>query len=134
MHSTTDQIDTKQLRQFGFLMGGMLIVFFAFLIPWIWGLAYPIWPWLAAAGFGSIAFIRPSALRPIYIAWMKVGAILGWINTRLLLGIVFFLIFVPVGLIMRIFRDPMNRKYDHSGDTYRVESSQPKTENLERPF
>jgi len=46
----------------------------------------------------------------------------------------FYLIFFPVGMIMRIFNDPMHRKFDASADTYRVPSNAIKHENMEKPF
>lgn len=124
----------KQLRQFGLIMAGMITLFFALLIPWIWGIALPLWPWVVAGVFAAVALIAPGLLKPVYQVWMKIGHVLGWINTRLILGIVFFLIFVPVGLVMRLMKDPMRRKLHEPVESYRVESKQPVTENLERPF
>jgi len=61
----------------------------------------------------------PFILRPIYVGWMKFAFVLGWINTRLILGIFFYLILTPVGLIMRLFgRDPLHRKFDRDATTY----------------
>jgi len=52
-----------------------------------------------------------------------------------LLSIVFYLIFLPIGLIMRLFgKDPMKRKFDKSTKTYRVKSKQPSVDHLEKPF
>jgi hypothetical protein len=53
----------------------------------------------------------PIILRPVFKLWLKVAHAVGWFNTQLLLSIVFILIFIPTGLIMRLFRkDPMKRK------------------------
>ncbi len=57
-----------------------------------------------------IAF-SPSILRPIFKLWLKVAHAIGWFNTQLLLSIVFIFVFIPTGLVMRLFRkDPMKRK------------------------
>ncbi len=57
-----------------------------------------------------IAF-SPTLLRPVFKLWLKVAHAIGWFNTQLLLSIVFILMFIPTGLIMRLFRrDPMKRK------------------------
>ncbi len=57
-----------------------------------------------------IAF-SPITLRPVFKLWLKVAHSIGWFNTQLLLSIVFILIFIPTGLVMRLFRkDPMKRK------------------------
>ena len=58
----------------------------------------------------TIAF-SPITLRPIFRLWLKVAHAVGWFNTQILLSVVFILIFIPTGLIMRLFRkDPMKRK------------------------
>ena len=57
-----------------------------------------------------IAF-SPIILRPVFRLWLKVAHAVGWFNTQVLLSVVFILIFIPTGLIMRLFRkDPMKRK------------------------
>ena len=81
-----------------------------------------------------MALIAPASLRPVYKVWMRFAGVLGWINTRIILGLVFFLMFFPFGLIMRLFNDPMRRKLDKSIKTYRVLSTSPKRENMEKLF
>ena len=132
--NTLKRPEPKQLRQFGLIMAGMIVLFFALLIPWIWGFEIPLWPWVLAGAFAVVAAAAPSLLRPVYTGWMKVGAVLGWINTRLILGIVFFLIFVPAGLVMRAVRDPMRRRLNEPVSSYRIPSKQPVVDNLEKPF
>ena len=57
-----------------------------------------------------IAFF-PNILRPVFKLWLKIGHAIGWFNTQLLLFVVFILVFIPTGLVMRLFRkDPMKRK------------------------
>ena len=68
---------------------------------------------------------------------MKFAFVLGWINTRLILGIFFYLILTPVGLIMRLFgRDPLHRKLDRKATTYweKRGSVEFKRERYERLF
>ena len=44
---------------------------------------------------------------------MKFGNVMNWINTRLILGVMFYGIFLPIGLCMRLFgKDPMQRTLD----------------------
>ena len=57
-----------------------------------------------------VAF-APTLLRPVFNLWLKIAHAIGWFNTQVLLTIVFILVFIPTGLIMRLFRkDPMKRK------------------------
>ena len=123
-----------ELRKFGLITGGMLILFFDILIPWIWGFAMPLWPLIVAGVLAAMALIYPRSLGPVYSVWMRFADVLGWINTRIILGVIFFLIFFPFGMLMRLFNDPMRRKMDPSADSYRITSNPTKPENMERPF
>lgn len=129
----TDMTPTE-LRKFGLVTAAMLVLFFDILIPWIWGIALPVWPLIAASVLILMALLVPKALGPVYIAWMKFANVLGWINTRIILGVIFYVIFMPVGLIVRAVSDPMRRKSDSNANSYREESRQPKIENMERPY
>ncbi|MDR4496981.1 MAG: SxtJ family membrane protein [Candidatus Scalindua sp.] len=64
-----------------------------------------------------VAF-APTLLRPVFKLWMKLAHAVGWFNTQVLLTVVFILIFIPTGLIMKLLRkDPMKRKM-YAEDTY----------------
>lgn len=127
--------DKKTLREFGLVFAAGLVLIFGLLLPWIWDKAWPTWPWIAAATFAVTGLILPQVLKPFYLLWMKIGHVLGWINTRLILGITFFVMFAPVALLMRLFgKDPLMRRLDKSATTYRVASDKPPRERLERPF
>ena len=134
MPHVSHDISKADLRKFGLLTSALLIVFFVLLIPWIWDLAYPLWPWIVGAILSSIALIYPAALKPVYRVWMRFAEVLGWINTRIILGLIFYVFFVPFGFVMRLFNDPMRRKMDSVTDSYRVASQMPKPENMERLF
>ena len=127
-------MSNQELRKFGLVTGAMLILFFDLLIPWIWGIAMPMWPLIAAAILAAMAIILPASLGPVYNVWMRFAEALGWVNTRIILSVIFFLLLFPLGMIMRIFNDPMRRKLDDSADSYRVPSNPPKPENMERPY
>jgi len=52
--------------------------------------------------------------------------------TAILLGIAFFLIILPAGLVMRLYKaDPMRREFDESAESYRVPSPKPVAGSLE---
>jgi len=127
--------DTKTLREFGLVFAAGLVLFFGLLLPWIWDKPWPAWPWIGAAAFAGAGLILPRALKPLYIAWMKIGHVLGWINTRIILGIVFFLVFLPVALLFRVTgHDPMRRKLDLGVSSYRQPSETLPPERMEKPF
>ena len=134
MSKSDTKMSPKELRKFGLVTAGMLILFFDLLIPWIWDIPMPVWPLYPAVILASMALIIPAALGPVYKIWMRFAEALGWINTRIILGLIFFLVFFPFGIIMRMFNDPMRRKFDQSAKSYRVSSNPTKPENMERPF
>ena len=132
--ATTPRDDRRDLRVFGLLMAGLVALCFGVLVPWVWGLGWPLWPWLVGAAFAVAALAAPQALGPVQRLWLRLGHGLGWLNTRLILGLVFVLVFVPVGLAMRLFRDPLARRADPAAASYRRPSRQPRREHLDRPF
>ena len=72
-----------------------------------------------SAVFFGLAFSRPGLLKPVYICWMSLAFVLGWINTRLILCVMFYLVFTPIGLIMRVFRiDLLDRKIEKNKESY----------------
>ena len=91
----------KDIKNFGFLIGGILVIISLFLI-WKDIASYKI---IMPIGVIFILFGKflPTILKPIYLAWMTFAVILGWIMTRVILAILFYLIVTPIGLIGRIF-------------------------------
>lgn len=124
-----------ELRTFGLLFSGLLCLFFGLLLPWLWGFGLPVWPWPVAALLVVGALLKPVLLAPLYQVWMKIAAVLGWINTRLLMVIIFYGMILPVGLVMRLGgRDALARRFDPQAATYRIERTPPPPDHLRRPF
>ena len=133
--STTATPDRQELRKFGFVFATGLVLIFGLFFPWVLEKPSPYWPWIVAAVFAVSALILPQILKPVFLLWMKIGHVLGWINTRIILGVVFFIIFAPVALLMRLFgNDPMHRRLDETASTYRINSEKLPRERMERPF
>jgi hypothetical protein len=66
---------------------------------------------------------------------MRFGLVMSRITTPLILGLIYFALFVPVGAIMRLSgRDPMRRRIDPRAQTYRVPSRARSPDSLERPY
>ncbi len=132
---TTATPDRQELRKFGFVFATGLVLIFGLFFPWVLEKPSPSWPWIVAAVFAGLALLLPQILKPVFLLWMKIGHVLGWINTRIILGVVFFIIFAPVALLMRLFgNDPMHRQLDATASTYRINSEKLPRERMERPF
>lgn len=115
----TTTVEPRQLRSFGLLVGGV----FALLAVWPvvrHGLGVRIWALIPAAFLVVPALLAPPLLRPLYVVWMALGRILGWINTRIVLAIVFYGLITPIGSLLRLMgKDPMRRSFDRDAETYR---------------
>jgi hypothetical protein len=55
-----------------------------------------------ALALGSIGWVRPQALRPLFVAWMYAAFPVGWLVAHLLLGMIFFGLFTPLAIVFRI--------------------------------
>ena len=129
------ELDSRGLREFAFMTGGVLALIFGLLLPWVFNHAFPYWPWIVLAVLASWGLMAPGTLGPVYKGWMKFALILGKITTPIFLGIVFFIVFLPVALVFKVLgRDPMNRKFDKDQTTYRVKLNKISRTNLEKPF
>ena len=106
-----NHITKKILREFGLLIG----VVFPFLIGWVLpsfgGHPFRIWTLWIGFPFLISAILKPGLLFYPYKLWIRLGYILGWINSRIILGLVFLIVLQPIALIMRIFgHDPLRTK------------------------
>ncbi|HLO78728.1 MAG TPA: SxtJ family membrane protein [Magnetospirillum sp.] len=85
-----------------------------------------LWAAGAATAFLLAALVAPRALRPLNLAWFKLGMILHRVMTPVMMGLLFFLTVTPVGLLMRAFgKDPMRLKRDGKAQTYWVTRTPP---------
>ena len=134
MHEIVE-LDRKGLREFGLVTGGIVAVLFGLFFPWLLDFKIPVWPWVVAAALGAWAIAAPESLRPVYRWWMKLGLLLSKITTPLILGIVFFLLIFPMGLVVRLTgRDFMERRFDDKAKSYRKLSHKRLKEHMEKPY
>jgi predicted anti-sigma-YlaC factor YlaD len=135
MKHEIEQLDQKELRKFGLVTGAIVVVLFGLLLPWLLDHAWPYWPWYIAGVLWVLALVFPSALNPIYHGWMRFGLVLGWINTRIILGLMFYIIFTPISLVLLLLgKDPMHRKKESALESYRVTTKKQSREHMERPY
>jgi uncharacterized protein involved in cysteine biosynthesis len=74
-------------------------------------------------------------LRRLYDGWMVFVRALAWINARIILMVVFYLILTPVGLFRRLLGyDPLNRRVDSNAATYRVPRERRPESHLEKQY
>ena len=101
----------KNLKEFGLLMGFMFPFLIGFLFPLVSGHSFKIWTIYVSFPFVFLSIIKPQLLSLPYKLWMKLGLILGFINSRIILGLVYFLVLLPISFVMKIFGyDPLSVK------------------------
>ena len=67
----------------------------------------------------------PGIIRFVYVAWMAALFPIAWTVSFVLMMLIFYLLFTPIGLIMKLVgRDPMQRKFDRSAETYWIRREQ----------
>ena len=121
-------ISKKQLREFGYITGIGIPLIFGYIAPLISGHIFGFWSlWIGIPIF-ILSVLKPSLLFYPYKIWMKIGFLLGWINSRIILGIIFLLVLQPIALIMKIFKyDPLrknktnNISYKEQKKNYKVD-------------
>ena len=106
-----NHISKKILREFGFLIGFAFPFLVGWILPLFGGHSFRTWTLFISIPSTILAITKPGLLLYPYKAWMKLGYILGWLNSRIILGLVFLIVLQPIALIMRIFgHDPLKTK------------------------
>ena len=110
----------RDLNIFGF----MLIGFTALLGGLVWwkfeSLLAAKYVWGIGAALSVVFFVVPPLRLPIYKGWMYAAFPIGWTISHVILAITFYLVITPIGVVMRLFRDPMHRKPDPNMASYWV--------------
>lgn len=128
-------LDRSNLKKFGITMG--FAFFIISIIIFIRHRHSPLYTLAVSIIFFTLAFTGTVILKPVYIFWMKLAFVLGWINTRLILAILFYFIFTPIGIGLRLFKaDLLERKIDKKRETYWIkkESKASNLTDYERQF
>ena len=109
--------EKSDLRKFGITIGVILLIIAGFLF-WKEKESFQI---LLTFGvtFCILGIAIPFILKPIYWVWMIFATILGWIMTRVILSLLFYIIFTPIGLILRFFgKQFLELRWDKSKESY----------------
>ena len=104
-------ISNRQLREFGLLIGFGFPLLIGWLIPVLTG--HEFREWTLCIGFPGllIGLTSPRLLYFPYKFWMKLGLALGWVNSRVILGLVYIIVLLPIAFIMRLIGyDPLRTK------------------------
>ena len=123
-----DTISKKQLREFGLLIGFGFPILIGWLLPSIFGHEFRVWTLLVGILGLILGLTAPRLLKYPYKGWMKLGHALGWVNSHIVLGLVFIIVLQPIAYIMRLTGyDPLRRR-QKGEKTYRENRQDHKTD------
>jgi hypothetical protein len=127
--------DKSEIRKFGLTIGVFLMVIAGFLF-WRGKESFEI---LLVSGFVLfvLGLVIPVVLKPIYWIWMILAVILGWIMTRVILSLLFYIVITPIGIFSRLFGSKfLDLKWEKSKDSYwnTRTTKQRNNEEYERQF
>lgn len=126
--------ETKTLRSFGLTVGGV----FAVIALWpvlIRGGDPRIWAAIPAVLLIVPALVWPRSLSRIHRGWMSLAEVLAWVNTRIILGAVFYLIVTPIGAVRRLLgKDPMGTRAKADVESYRILRKPRSASHLKRQY
>ena len=120
-----DDIKISSNRSFGivFFIVFLLIAFY----PLIYNGEIRIWSLIVSLIFLILGLINSKILTPLNKLWFKFGILLGKIISPIIMGIIFFLVVTPIGLIMRLLgKDVLNLKFN-ANKSYWIEKNGPKS-------
>ncbi len=122
-------------RSFGLVFATLLAV--VALYPAFVGGPIRFWALIAAAPFLVFGLFRPSLLRPLNIAWLRFGLLLGRVVNPLVMLVIYLLCILPIGLILKLAgKDLLKLRPDRTLDSYWIPRSPPgpSAESLEEQF
>ena len=120
-----DEIKINSNRSFGivFFIVFLLIAFY----PLLKGNDLRIWSLVISFVFLVLGLINSKILTPLNRLWFKFGLLLGRFISPLVMGIIFFVVVTPIGIMMRLLKkDLLNLKYNKK-ETYWIDKSGPKS-------
>ncbi len=120
-----DEIKISSNRSFGVVF--FVVFLLIALYPLINNGEVRLWSLITSIVFLTLGLLNSKFLNPFNKLWFKFGIILGKIISPLIMGIIFFLVVTPTGLIMRLLRkDILSLKYNQN-KSYWIEKNGPKS-------
>ena len=120
-----DEIKISSNRSFGVVF--FVVFLLIALYPLINDGEVRIWSLITSIVFLTLGLLNSKFLNPFNKLWFKFGIILGKIISPLIMGIIFFAVVTPIGIIMRLLKkDLLNLKYNKK-ETYWIEKTGPKS-------
>ena len=119
-----EEVKGSSERSFGIVFAVVFAVIG--LLPLIHAGAVRLWSLAVGAAFLLCAYALPSVLAPLNRLWLRFGLLLHRIVSPLVLGIMFYLVITPIGLLMRALgKDPLRLRFDRHAASYWIDRVPP---------
>ena len=119
-----EEVQGSSDRTFGLVFAGLFGIIG--LLPLVHGKCPRLWAIGVAVVFLGLALFIPSVLSPMNSFWIKFGLLLHKVVNPLVLGVMYFVVFTPMGLFMRMLgRDSLRLKLDQEAASYWIERKPP---------
>ena len=120
-----DDVKTSSNRSFGIVF--FIVFLLIALYPLIYSGEFRIWSLIISFIFLILGVFNSKILTPLNKLWFKFGIFLGKIVSPIIMGIIFFFVVTPIGILMRVFgKDVLNLKYNNN-KSYWIEKTGPKS-------
>ena len=120
-----DDVKIGSNRSFGIVFFVVFLIIATF--PLINGDELRLWSLIISIIFLFLGLVNSKILNPFNKLWFKFGIFLGKIISPLVMGIIFFLVVTPIGLLMRLFnKDLLNLRFNNNS-SYWIEKTEPKS-------
>ncbi|MFZ5523317.1 MAG: SxtJ family membrane protein [Pseudomonadota bacterium] len=117
-------IEGSSDRAFGLVFAGVFLVIAG--IPLFHGEVMRWWSVGVAAVFVLVALVKPALLAGLNRLWMKLGILLGKVVSPIALGILFYVVITPIGVVIRLTgKDPLRLKFDPDAESYWIPREPP---------
>lgn len=125
----------KELRKFAFIIAGYFIAFNVFLFYGFDIAILSVNGWVLFTALFLFSLGMPQILLPVSFLYIGILTCLNWLNVRLLLGFVFFLLFTPISLFRRLRRkDTLEINYSPKQVSYRQPIVDTEKNDIRRPY
>lgn len=116
------QPSAKDLFWFGLLLP-LFVAILGVILRWQWGLPRAaLVVWMVGGVLAALFALLPPLRRPLYVGWMLAVFPISWLVSHVVLGVVFYMVLTPIGLLMRLVgRDPLRRQLDRQARSYWIE-------------
>lgn len=117
---TRTAVEGPSDRSFGLTFSAVFTIVALWPLPW--GGEVRAWALALAAAVLALALFRPSVLAPLNALWLKFGLLLHKFTTPLMLGVIFFLVILPLGFLMRLAgKRPLQLRFERHAPTYWID-------------